>query len=221
MRVLVAEDEAKIAAFIKKALESHSIAVDMASNGEEALYLASVSDYDVILLDVMLPKMDGVEVCQKLRSKDVKSPVIMISARGATEDKIRGLDSGADDYLSKPFNFSELFARIRSVSRRKVTIMKPHIRVHDMVIDTNKCMVLRDGKNIELSPREYRLLEFMVRNQGKVLNRFEIMENVWGSGERNLSNVVDVHVSHLRAKLNRGFEKELIRTVRGGGYILD
>jgi DNA-binding response OmpR family regulator len=221
MRVLVAEDEVKIASFIKKALESHSIAVDMANNGEDALYLASVSDYDVILLDVMLPKMDGVEVCQKLRSKDVKSPVIMISARGATEDKIRGLDSGADDYLSKPFNFSELFARIRSVSRRKVTNMKPHIRVHDMVIDTNKCMVLRDGKNIDLSPREYRLLEYMVRNQGKVLNRFEILENVWGSGERSLSNVVDVHISHLRSKLDRGFEKELIRTVRGGGYILD
>lgn len=221
MRVLLAEDEMKIAAFIKKALESHSIAVDLATDGEQALYLGGVSDYDVILLDVMLPKMDGVEVCQKLRSKDVKSPIIMISARGATEDKVRGLDSGADDYLSKPFNFSELFARIRSVSRRKTTLMKPHVKVHDMVIDTNKCMVVRAGKTIDLSPREYRLLEYLVKNQGKVLNRFDIMENVWGSGERSLSNVVDVHVSHLRSKLDRGFEKELIRTVRGGGYILD
>jgi len=221
MRILVAEDETKIAAFIKKALETHSIAVDLAADGEEAFYLATVSDYDVILLDVMLPKMTGVEVCQKLRSRDVKSPIIMISARGATEDKVRGLDSGADDYLPKPFNFSELFARIRSVSRRKATLLKPHIQVHDVVIDTNKCLVLRGEKRIDLSPREYRLLEYLVKNQGKVVNRFDIMENVWGSGERSLSNVVDVHISHLRAKLDRGFEKELIRTVRGGGYIFE
>lgn len=221
MRILLAEDEIKIASFIKKALETRSIAVDVAANGEEALYMGSVSEYDVILLDVMMPKMDGVEVCQKLRSKNVKTPIIIISAKGNTDDKVRGLDNGADDYISKPFNFAELFARIRSVSRRKAVMLKPHLSVRDMVVDTNKCIVVREGKKIDLSPREYRLLEFLIKNSGKVINRFEIMENVWGSGERTLSNVVDVHISHLRSKVDQGFPKRLIRTVRGGGYILE
>lgn len=221
MRILFAEDEAKTAAFVKKGLESHSIAVDLAEDGEKALYMASVSEYDVILLDIMLPKVDGVETCQKLRSRGLKTPVIMLTARLSVDDKIRALDSGADDYVTKPFSFSELFARIRAVARRKEMHLTPQIHIDDLVIDTNKCLVLRAGKTVDLSPREYRLLEFLVKNKGRVLNRFDILENVWGAGDRNLSNVVDVHVSHLRAKIDRGYAKELIRTVRGGGYMID
>jgi len=221
MRVLVVEDEPKILAFIKKGLETHQIAVDTAEDGEEGLFKASTSEYDTILLDVGLPKLDGVEVCQRLRVKGVKSPIIMVTGHGEVDDKVRGLDLGADDYLTKPFSFQELFARVRAVSRRKEHLIKPHIRLYDVVIDSNKCLVVRNGKTIDLSPLEYRLFEFFIKNQGKVVSRYDIMENVWGSGERILTNVVDVHVNHLRNKVDKGYKKKLIKTVRGEGYMLE
>jgi DNA-binding response OmpR family regulator len=221
MRILVVEDEAKIAKFIRKGFETHQVAVDLAGDGEEGLFKATISEYDAVLLDVGLPKMNGVEVCQRLRVKGIKTPIVMVTGHDELEDKILGLDMGADDYLTKPFSFQELFARVRSVVRRKDHHIKPHIRLYDLVIDTNKCLVLRGSKIVDLSPLKYRLLEFLVKNRGKLLSRYDIMENVWGSGELILTNVVEVHVSALRRELNRGGKKNLIHTIRGEGYILE
>lgn len=220
MRVLVVEDDPKIARFIKKGLETHQIAVDMAEDGEEGLFKASVAEYDAMLLDVTMPKMDGVEVCQRLRVKGVKTPIVMVTGMDSVEDKVRGLDVGADDYLTKPFSFQELFARVRAVVRRKEHLLKPHIRLYDMVIDSNKCLVIRGGKTIDLSPLQYRLLELLVKNQGKAMTRYDIMENVWGSGELIITNVVDVHIGNLRKKLNKGKLKNFIQTVQGEGYMI-
>jgi len=221
MRILLAEDDKRMAGIVKRALSSQSLAVDVAADGEKALHLASYNDYDVILLDVILPKIGGIQVCHELREKGVKTPIIMLSAKGAVVDKIHGLDSGADDYLPKPFSLSELMARIRAVSRRKEVFRKPELKYGDVEIDTNTRIVTRKGTPIDVTPKEYRLLEFLIKHPEKVLSRFDLLENVWGAGDGYFSNVVDVHMSHLRRKLNRGFEKKLIRTVRGGGYILE
>jgi two-component system OmpR family response regulator len=221
MRILLAEDEAHMANVLKRAMKAKSIAVDHASDGEEALYLGSVSDYDVILLDVLMPKMKGLEVCSKLRKKGVKTPVIMLSAQGSVPDKIRGLDSGADDYLAKPFSFSELMARIRAHARRKNTFKKDLLRVQDLRLDRRTRKVRRAGVDIELPQKEYRMLEYMMQHKGKVLSRYEILENVWGAGDNIDSNLVDVHVSYLRKKMDhKDFKEKLLRTVRGAGYVI-
>jgi len=221
MKVLIAEDEGHMGAVLKRALMSKSIAVDLATDGEQAYAMATLSHYDVILLDVVMPKMDGVEVCQQLRKKGIKTPIIMLSGRGAVPDKIKGLDSGADDYLPKPFSFSELMARIRAHTRRTETFSKSELKLRDLAVDRNTRKVKRAGKKIDLSPKEYRVLEFLMKHQGKVMSRFEILENVWGSAEANLSNVVDVHMSHLRRKIDSGVKKQMVKTVRGGGYVLE
>ena len=221
MHILVAEDEQYIASFLKRGLEKESIGVDIASDGDRALHMAYMNNYDVILLDIGLPKLSGLEVCKKLREHGKDCPIIIISSRGETDDKIRGLDSGADDYLPKPFSLQELMARIRAVSRRNESLQKPNLELDDILIDYNKLKLTRAGKTIDLSPKEFRLLEYLVRNKGKVLNRCEILENVWGSGEMMFSKAVDVHVSNLRNKLNSGFPKKLIKTVRGTGYIYE
>lgn len=221
MKILIAEDEGHMAAVLKRALISKSIAADVATDGEQAFAMASMSQYDVILLDIVMPKMQGVDVCQQLRKKGIKTPIIMLSGRGAVPDKIRGLDSGADDYLPKPFSFSELMARIRAHTRRTETFSRPELKFQDLAIDRNTRKVKRAGKEIDLSPKEYRVLEFLMKHQGKVMSRFEILENVWGSAESNLSNVVDVHVSHLRRKIDAGSKMPLLKTVRGGGYVLE
>ena len=210
-----------MAAVLQRALTSKAFAVDVASDGEQALLLGLQGDYDVILMDVVMPKMQGAEVCQALRKKGIKTPIIMLSGRGAVPDKIKGLDSGADDYLAKPFSFSELMARIRAHSRRTQTFTQTALTLGDLVVDRNTRKVTRGKKPIALSPKEYRVLEFLMKHQGKVMSRFEILENVWGSSEANLSNVVDVHVSHLRKKLDGGFKRPMLKTIRGGGYVLE
>lgn len=221
MRILLAEDESHMANVLKKALCQKSLAVDVVSNGEEALHLASVSDYDVLLLDVMMPKMKGHDVCHMLRSKGIRTPIIMLSGKGSVPDKILGLDSGADDYLPKPFSFSELMARIRALQRRRTSFTHPEIRIKNLRMNRNTRVVKRAGETLNLSPKEYRLLEYFMLNKGKVLSRFDILENVWGGDDGSYSNVVDVHLSHLRKKVDTGEFQPLFKTVRGQGYILE
>lgn len=221
MRILVIEKDARMINFLGKALKSQSIVVDEVTDAEKALFLTSASDYDVILIDDLLPGIGGIELCYKFREKGVKSPIIIISEQGNLGNVVRALDSGADDYLVKPLDTSVLFARIRAASRRKESYHRPHIKIADLIIDCNKRMVFRNGQTIDLSPKEFRLLEFLVKNMGKALTRIEIMENVWGTGSIAFSNVVDVHMSHLRTKVDKKFTKRLIHTVRGGGYIFD
>ncbi len=221
MRILLAEDEAHMANVLKRAMKAKSIAIDHACDGEQALYMASISEYDVILLDVLMPKIKGLDVCMKLRNKGNKTPVIMLSAQGSVPDKIRGLDAGADDYLAKPFSFSELMARVRAHVRRKSTFKKDVLRLHDIHLNRRSRKVKRSGKEIDLAPKQYRILEYMMQHKGRVLSRFEILENVWGAGDTIDSNLVDVHISHLRKHLDQDFERKIFRTVRGAGYVLE
>lgn len=221
MRILLAEDEVHMANVLKRALKAKSIAVDHACNGEEALHLGLVSEYDVILLDVLMPKMQGLDVCRQLRNKGIKTPIIMLSAQGSVPDKIKGLDAGADDYLAKPFSFSELMARVRAHVRRKSPFKKDQLKLQDLNMDRVTRKVKRGKEELDLAPKEYRILEYMLQHKGKVMTRFEILENVWGAGDTNASNLVDVHMSHLRKKLDQDHEKKLLRTVRGAGYVLE
>ncbi len=221
MRVLLAEDDSRISQFVQEVLEKNSYAVDVVQDGEKALRLGSSESYDVILMDVMMPSMDGISVCRSLRDQGVKAPIIMISGKSEIDDRITGLDSGADDYLTKPFSVRELLARIRAHVRRRDSSPVRQIEVSGLMVDLDKRMAYREGKQLMLSPKEYRILEYFVLNDGKSLTRYDILENVWGQGISMFSNVVDVHISNLRQKLNQGFDKPLIKTVRGGGYTLD
>lgn len=198
MRVLVVDDDRHQAQFLQKALGQQSIAVDVAYDGETAVFLASTNDYDVILLDYVLPKSDGLSVVEKLRQKNVHTPIIFLSVHGTIDLRVKGLDLGADDFVSKPFNINELFARIRAVARRKEVKSFSQIEIGPFSIDRNRKAVSRDGIDLEISPREFRILEYLAMHKGKIVTRFDILENVWGSGDVMLSNVVDVHISHLR-----------------------
>jgi heavy metal response regulator len=221
VRILVVEDEWRIAAFIKRGLEEERYAVDVARDGEEALDWAAVVDYDLILLDVLLPKRDGIEVCRMLRSQGSQVPILMLTARDALEDRVRGLDSGADDYLVKPFAFQELLARIRALWRRSGDVKTTRLQVGDLVLDTIAHRADRDDKVIELTAREYALLEFLMRHPGQVLSRTRIAEHVWNYDFYSTSNVVDVYIRYLRRKIDKGFEVKLIKTVRGAGYKIE
>jgi two-component system, OmpR family, copper resistance phosphate regulon response regulator CusR len=221
MRILVVEDERRIAAFIEKGLREENYAVDVAYDGIEALDWASAVDYDLILLDVLLPHKDGIEVCQELRAQGSRVPILMITARDAIEDRVRGLDSGADDYLVKPFAFPELAARIRALLRRGGEIKTPHLQVGELVLDTLTRRATRSGQVIELSTREYALLEFLMRHPGQVLSRTQIVDHVWSYDFAATSNVVDVYIGYLRRKVDDGFEAKLIRTMRGSGYTIE
>jgi len=222
MRVLITEDEVVISDSLKKRLDRYSIVADVAPTGKDALRLAAANDYDVILLDIRLPDIDGFEVCHCLRRDGVVTPIIMMSAaHTAPYEKVRGLDVGADDYISKPFHFDELLARIRAAARRKEILQKPHLEVDGLFIDSNKMMVQKGGKTIRLTKKQFRLLEFFVKHRGDALTRFDILENVWGSAEGYMSNVVDVHVADLRKKLGKNSKrKPYIQTVRGIGYMM-
>ena len=222
MRVLITEDEPIISDSLQKRFRRYEIAADIAPTGAEALNLAKLNDYDVILLDIRLPDMMGFEVCHTLRERGIITPVIMLSAAHiSAHDKVRGLDVGADDYLSKPFNFDELLARIRAAARRKTQLERPLEEVDGLLIDSNKMLVQKGGKMIKLTRKQFRLLEYFVKHYGKAVSRFDILENVWGSGGEYLSNVVDVHVAQLRRKLGKNpSKKPYIQTVRGMGYIL-
>ena len=220
MRILVVEDEKKIANFIKRGLKEEGYAVDISADGEEGHFLASTNDYDLLILDLMLPKMDGLSLCRKLRQEKMTVPIIMLTAKTSVGDKVAGLDSGADDYLTKPFAFEELLARIRAVLRKKDTQPATTLRADDLVLDLLSHKVTRKGEAIDLTTKEFSLLEYLMRNAGTVVTRTMISEHVWDINFDTDTNVIDVYVNYVRNKVDLGFKKKLIHTVRGRGYIL-
>ncbi len=221
MRVLLVEDDQRIAAFVAKGLRENSYAVDIASDGDEATYMASINAYDIFILDINLPKKDGFGVCNELRERGNKKPILMLTARDAVDDRISGLDIGADDYLTKPFEFRELLARLRALLRRQNEIRPPQIVIADLQIDTSSRTVYRGGKQIELTTKEYSLIEFLAINKGKVVGREEISEHVWDDTFDPFSNLIEVYIKRLRIKLDEGYDIQLIQTRRGSGYILN
>lgn len=219
MRILLVEDERNVAAFIKKGLEEEFYSVDIAEDGTEGLLMAKSNDYDLIILDIMLPGMDGIEICKKIRERDRKVPILMLTAVDSIESKVQGLESGADDYLTKPFAFSELLARIKALLRR-VPDSISELTIDDLRMELLSRRVYRGNREINLTPKEFSLLEYLLRNSGRVLSRTQIIENVWGYNFDPGSNVVDVHIKFLREKIDSNSEKKLIHTIRGAGYIL-
>jgi len=220
MRVLLVEDDPRIARFVSRGLRERTYAVDVADNGADALYKFFVSDYDVVVLDVMIPERNGYEVCRELRTRGSHVPVLMLTARDAVADRIKGLDSGADDYLTKPFAVAELAARLRALLRRGQVFRPPTIQIADLVIDTRSRKVTRGGREVGLTAKEYALLEYLAREAGRVVNRSEISEHVWDETYDPASNLIDVHINRLRRKLDDGFAHALIQTRRGAGYVL-
>jgi len=218
MRVLVVEDERRIADFISRGLSEQGYAVDVAYDGDEALDWPAVADFDVIILDVMLPVRDGVEVCRTLRERGLRTPILMLTARDAVEDRVRGLDSGADDYLVKPFAFAELLARLRALTRREPAALGTVLQVGDLILDTGTREASRQGMSPELTSKEYALLEYLMRHANQVLTRTMIAEHVWNYDFDNATNVIDVHIRNLRRKIDDPFPTKLIQTVRGAGY---
>ena len=220
MRILVIEDEKKVANFIKKGLEEEHYAVDTAYNGETGLYMTEVNEYDLVVLDLMIPKIDGLEVLKRIREDKNSVPILVLTAKDTVEDIVRGLDSGCDDYLTKPFEFKEFLARIRALLRREKVEKEPSLKIADLTLSLVTHKVVRKGKEIELTSKEYALLEYFMRNPDKVLTRTLISEHVWDYHFDSVTNVIDVYVNYLRKKIDRGFEPKLIHTIRGVGYIL-
>jgi len=221
MRVLVAEDDEKIASFLVKGLKSAGFAVNHASDGEVGLHLATTQSYDVAVIDIMLPKLDGLSLIEQLRQRKIKTPVIILSAKRSIDDRIKGLQTGGDDYVTKPFSFAELLARVYALIRRAGQGPEPtRLEVGELTLDLLTRDVLRAKKKIELQPREFALLEYLMRNTGRVVSKTMIMEHVWGYDFDPQTNVVDVLVCRLRNKVDRDFETKLIRTYRGVGYVL-
>jgi two-component system OmpR family response regulator len=220
MRVLIVEDEAKMAGLIRRGLAREGMAVDVAGNGEDALPRAEATDYDAIVLDVMLPGIDGFEVCERLRSAGVWSPILMLTARDSVRDRVAGLDRGADDYLTKPFSYAELLARLRALVRRGATERPIELRVGDLRLDPATRRAWRGEDAIDLSPKEFAVLETFMRRPGQVLSRFQLLEHAWDYEYENRSNVVDAYVRLLRRKIDKPFGVESIETVRGAGYRL-
>jgi two-component system, OmpR family, copper resistance phosphate regulon response regulator CusR len=221
MRVLVIEDEQRLARYIKKGLEEHNFAVDLALDGERGLSHLSENDYDVIVLDLLLPKKDGLTVLHELRARGDRTPVLILTARDSLSDKVAGFDAGADDYLTKPFSFVELLVRARALLRRGKVEPQVKLQVADLMMDLTARRVNRGGKTLQLTSKEFALLEFFLRNPGRVLTRTTIAEHVWDYGfENTLSNVIDVFVNRLRQKIDRDFHHKLLHTVKGVGYVL-
>ena len=220
MRVLVVEDEVKMAGLIRRGLRGDGMAADVAIKGEDAMWMAGATDYDAIVLDVMLPGIDGFEVCRRLRLDEVWSPVLMLTARDSVEDRVAGLDTGADDYLTKPFSFAELLARLRALVRRGPVERPAQLIVGDLRMDPATRQVWRGEEEVELSSREYALLETFMRRPGEVLSRYQLLEHAWDYEYENRSNVVDSYVRYLRDKVDRPFGVASIETVRGAGYRL-
>ena len=218
MRLLVIEDERELAHLIRRGLTEHGYAVDVAYDGDEGEMLAESVPYDLIVLDIMLPKKNGFDVCRSLRRAGVSSRILMLTARDKVEDRINGLDCGADDYLVKPFDFGELYARLRSLLRREVRHVSPLLQVRDLSLDTVGRRAIRRGRDIALTRKEYALLEYLIHYPGIVVTRRMIEEHVWNLSLDSDSNVIEVHVNRLRAKLNANGEEDLIETVRGSGY---
>lgn len=219
MRVLVVEDQTNVSNYVKRALEEHGYAVDLARSGREALEWAEVVVYDLIILDVMLPELDGISVCRRLRSQDNRAGILMLTARDTVEDRVVGLDAGADDYLVKPFDLKELLARLRALARRHVT-QSPVLKIADLTLDPRTHVVMRNEKLIDLTVKEYSVLECLMRDPKRIMTRTEIAESVWNYDVYNQSNVVDVYIRNLRRKIDDPHPLKLIHTVRGAGYRL-
>ena len=220
MRILVVEDEKRLAEVIKKGLVEEGYSVDVAYDGAEGQYMAENASYDLVILDIMLPKKDGVTICQELRTRGINIPILMLTAKDSVEDRVKGLDSGADDYLVKPFAFSELVARVRALLRREALSKASKLQVGDLVMDTLTREVWRGDKKIELTTKEYALLEYFMRHPNMVVTRTMLMEKVWDYDFEGLSNVIDVYIRRLRLKLDEEGEESIIETVRGAGYRL-
>jgi two-component system OmpR family response regulator len=220
MRVLIVEDEAKMAGLIRRGLTREGMAVDVVGSGEDALWRAEATEYDAIVLDVMLPGLDGFDVCQRLRGAGVWAPILMLTARDSVRDRVTGLDRGADDYLTKPFSYAELLARLRALIRRGATERPAELRVGDLRLDPATRRAWRGAAAIELSPKEFAVLETFMRRPGEVLSRFQLLEHAWDYEYENRSNVVDAYVRLLRRKVDRPFGVTSIETVRGAGYRL-
>lgn len=220
MIILVVEDEKKIASFVKRALELEKYTVEIVNSGEEAIEKLETNDYDLIILDVMLPKLDGFSVCESLRKMKINSPLIMLTAKTQVSDRIKGLDSGADDYLTKPFSIDELLARVRSLLRRGKRKVSPKLKIADLILDPKSHEVKRGKTKIDLTAKEYKILDFLMRREDEVCTRTMIGERVWGYNFNPLSNVIDAHLSNLRRKVDGKNKLQLIETVRSGGYKL-
>jgi DNA-binding response OmpR family regulator len=220
MKILIIEDEKVLALLMKKGLEESSFTVDVSHDGEEGMHLAETYPYDAVLLDLMLPHIDGLDILQFLRTRNIDVPVLIITARGEVGERIKGLEIGADDYIAKPFEFGELLARLRSVIRRSKGASSPMVRVDDLAIDTCARTVARAGRDITLSAREFDLLEYLALHCGKVISRTELIDHIYPTDSEWDSNVIDVFVNHLRNKIDKGFSRPLIHTKRGAGYML-
>jgi DNA-binding response OmpR family regulator len=220
MRLLLVEDDSRIARFVAKGLREQAYAVDVVTTGDDALYQAEINTYDLVILDVMIPGRDGFAVCRELRKSGHRTPILMLTARDAVEDRITGLDHGADDYLTKPFEFRELLARLRALLRRSGELHPPRIAVADLVLDTAGQNVSRAGRNIPMTAKEYALLEFLARNAGRVVGRAEIAEHVWDETFDAFSNLIEVYVNRVRRKIEAGASVPLLHTRRGAGYVL-
>ena len=221
MRFLLVEDDSAFAGFIREGLRSEPYEVEVVADGARAMEMALKEPYDLLLLDVGLPTMSGIDVCRRLREQGLRVPILMLTARDTVEDKVQGLEVGADDYLTKPFALDELRARIRALLRRQLdSNVSPALQVADLALDASTHEVHRGGKRIELTPKEFALLEYLMRRVGRVLSRPVIQEQVWGVRQESLTNVVDVYIRRLRQKVDQGFDQALIRTVRGVGYQL-
>jgi heavy metal response regulator len=220
VRILVVEDEKKVASFIRKGLEEEGYAVDVAADGEEGLALGLTRVHDLIILDIRLPKMDGLRVLQALRHDRVTAPVLLLTVRATIEDKVLGLDAGADDYLTKPFAFQELVARVRALLRRRTEGEPTVLRLGDLMLDPARRTVMRGDEKIDLTPREFALLDYFMRNPGRVLTRTMIAEHVWDYSFDTSTNVIDVYVNYLRKKIDAGRDPKLLHTIRGVGYVL-
>ncbi len=220
MRVLLVEDDARVARFVSRALREQSYAVDEVANGEDALYQMAINAYDAVILDVMIPGRDGFEVCREMRAGGTRIPVLMLTARDAVEDRITGLDIGADDYLTKPFEVGELLARLRALLRRGTELRPATIKLADLELDTHAQQARRGGQEVSLTTKEYALLEYLIRNAGRVVGREEISEHVWDETFDPFSNLIEVYINRLRHKVDEPFAVPLIHTRRGAGYLL-
>jgi heavy metal response regulator len=220
MRILLVEDEKNMANFIKRGLEEERYVVDVAPNGEEALFLAEINTYDLIILDIMLPDATGFSICKELRANKIDTFILMLTARDDVKDKVLGLQIGADDYMGKPFDFDELLARVAALLRRKRLDKSPVLKVADLELNQITHKIMRGQKEISLTPKEYSLLEYLMLHSGQVVTRTHISEHVWNENFDSVTNVIDVFINRLRNKIDRGFERKLINSLRGTGYIL-
>jgi len=222
MRLLIVEDDARVAGFVAKGLRQAGYAVDHAANGEDGLHLASTEPYDVVIVDIMLPKLDGITLIERLRGKKIATPVLILSARDSVDDRVKGLQAGGDDYLVKPFAFAELLARIQALLRRANAIVEPtQLKVGTLVMDLVKRKVTRQNVEIELQVKEFALLEYLMRSAGRIVSKTMIMEHVWDYNFDPQTNVVEARVCRLRDKVDRSYDKKLIHTIRGAGYLLE